>query len=74
MKLSGSLVPTVEVLVVQKPEDRGWLIGRSNANGKDLNRNFPDLDALFYYMDQQQVPRFDHLLDIFDDENASVGN
>ncbi|KAH7731043.1 CRE-EGL-21 protein [Aphelenchoides avenae] len=54
-----------------KPEDRGWLIGRSNANGKDLNRNFPDLDALFYFLDQQQVPRYDHLLDVFDDENAS---
>uniref|UniRef100_A0AC34QC00 Peptidase M14 carboxypeptidase A domain-containing protein n=1 Tax=Panagrolaimus sp. JU765 TaxID=591449 RepID=A0AC34QC00_9BILA len=50
-------------------EDRGWLVGRSNAHGIDLNRNFPDLDALFYYFENMQVPRYDHLLELFNDEH-----
>jgi carboxypeptidase E len=54
-----------------KQEDRGWLIGRSNANGVDLNRNFPDLDSLYYYNEKMNIPRFDHLLDTFKDEHAS---
>ena len=27
---------------------RDWLLGRSNKNGVDINRDFPDLDALAY--------------------------
>uniref|UniRef100_A0A7E4V2U8 Peptidase_M14 domain-containing protein n=1 Tax=Panagrellus redivivus TaxID=6233 RepID=A0A7E4V2U8_PANRE len=50
-------------------EDRGWLIGRSNAHGIDLNRNFPDLDSLFYYFENMQVPRYDHLLELFNDKH-----
>jgi carboxypeptidase E len=54
------------------PQERSWLTGRSNANGKDLNRNFPDLDALFYFLDEQQIPRYDHLLDVFDEGNSAT--
>jgi hypothetical protein len=48
--------------------DAGWLQGRGNANGVDLNRNFPDLDSLYYYFEQRGVPRYSHLLDFFGDD------
>jgi len=54
-----------------KPSERGWLIGRSNAHGVDLNRNFPDLDKIFYYMDEQKMGRYDHLLDLFSNANEN---
>ena len=41
------------------------MTGRKNANGVDLNRDFPDLDSLFYELKKNGVPRYDHLLDIF---------
>jgi len=50
------------------PEDRGWLTGRANANGVDLNRDFPDLDSVFYQLEDAKVPHFDHLLELFDDD------
>lgn len=59
-----------ELAYQTKPEDRGWLIGRSNANGVDLNRNFPDLDALYFYNEKMNLPRYGHLLDVFKDEHA----
>ncbi|KAI1714538.1 zinc carboxypeptidase domain-containing protein [Ditylenchus destructor] len=46
-------------------ENRGWLVGRSNAHGKDLNRNFPDLDNLFYFLESQRMPFYDHLMELF---------
>ncbi|RCN39921.1 hypothetical protein ANCCAN_14141 [Ancylostoma caninum] len=50
------------------PKDRGWLTGRGNANGVDLNRDFPDLDGIFYELEKMKVPRFDHLMDLFADD------
>ncbi|KIH69024.1 hypothetical protein ANCDUO_00639 [Ancylostoma duodenale] len=50
------------------PRDRGWLTGRGNANGVDLNRDFPDLDGIFYELEKMKVPRFDHLMDLFADD------
>ena len=44
-------------------------MGRSNANAVDLNRDFPDLDSLLYYFEQNKIPRYDHLLEFFDDES-----
>lgn len=43
---------------------RNWFTGRANANGVDLNRDFPDLDNIYYYLERHNVPRFDHLLEI----------
>lgn len=45
----------------------GWTLGRDNANGVDLNRDFPDLDSVFYYLEERKVPRYDHLFEIVED-------
>ncbi|VDM47174.1 unnamed protein product [Toxocara canis] len=55
-----------ELALATDPQNRGWLTGRTNANGVDLNRDFPDLDSLYYYFEQYKVPRYDHLFDLFD--------
>ncbi|KAI5103337.1 carboxypeptidase N catalytic chain precursor, partial [Silurus meridionalis] len=38
-----------EVAARQGPEFNGYLVGRGNSRDVDLNRNFPDLNALLYY-------------------------
>ncbi|KAM9060992.1 carboxypeptidase N catalytic chain [Sarcophilus harrisii] len=38
-----------EVAAAQGPDSNGYLTGRNNANGIDLNRNFPDLNTYMYY-------------------------
>lgn len=40
-----------------------WFNGRENANGIDLNRNFPDLDKYEYKYAAENKARFDHLLE-----------
>ncbi|CAD6195670.1 unnamed protein product [Caenorhabditis auriculariae] len=56
-----------EQALATEETSRQWLTGRSNANGVDLNRDFPDLDGVFYELEQLQVPKYDHLLSLFDD-------
>lgn len=51
-----------------------YLIGRSNNNSVDLNRNFPDLDRIMYSLDAElgRNHRNNHLLDLVDTLNEPL--
>jgi len=79
--LMPSMNPDGYELVKETPEkDRTWTLGRANANGVDLNRDFPDLDTVYFAFEKAKVPRYDHLLEFFDEnqdrqpETKAVGN
>lgn len=39
-----------------------YLIGRTNNHSVDLNRNFPDLDAITFEYERQGINHNNHLL------------
>ncbi|XP_059586278.1 carboxypeptidase N catalytic chain isoform X1 [Alligator mississippiensis] len=45
-----------EVAANQSPTTNGYLTGRNNANGVDLNRNFPDLNTIMYHNEKSSGP------------------
>lgn len=49
---SSCYLKTVLSVGQQGPEFNGYLVGRGNSREIDLNRNFPDLNALMYYYEK----------------------
>lgn len=45
---------------------KNWLVGRANANDVDLNRNFPDLNKIYYRIKNNSYHRNNHLDEHFE--------
>lgn len=56
----------------QGPEFNGYLVGRGNSKDVDLNRNFPDLNALMYYNEKNNGQN--HHFPLPDNWEHQVGN
>ncbi|XP_037660647.1 carboxypeptidase N catalytic chain isoform X2 [Choloepus didactylus] len=59
-----------EAAAAQGPDYSGYLVGRNNANGVDLNRNFPDLNTYAYYNEKYGGPN--HHLPLPDNWKSQV--
>ncbi|XP_075389569.1 carboxypeptidase N catalytic chain [Tenrec ecaudatus] len=59
-----------EAAAAQDRDSSGYLVGRNNANGVDLNRNFPDLNTYFYYNEKYGGPN--HHLPLPDNWKSQV--
>jgi len=55
--LMPSLNPDGWDLATENGHGKDWLVGRTNLNGVDINRDFPDLDSFAYQMKRKT----DHL-------------
>lgn len=51
---------------------RDYLIGRTNNNSIDLNRNFPDLDRIMFSNEAGHIDHNNHLLEQVDRLNQPV--
>jgi hypothetical protein len=47
-------------------EGHDYLVGRTNNNSVDLNRNFPDLDRIMFSNEEAHVNHNNHLLEQVD--------
>lgn len=50
-----------EIASEEEPGYNGWTTGRTNIQGLDLNRNFPDLTTQFYRDRRRRGSRIDHI-------------
>lgn len=53
---------------------KDYLIGRTNNHEVDLNRNFPDLDAITFDFERQGLSHNNHLLKDLTQLSAPVRN
>merc|ERR1712223_395434 len=74
MRMSKKLIDSTRIHLMPSMNPDGWktstdnggkdfLIGRTNANNVDLNRDFPNLDRIAYSNEEEHVAQNNHLMD-----------